>query len=93
MRQWFARAVLLLIRAYQLGTSPMLGRSCRFYPSCSQYALEAVQNHGGLKGIWLAIRRIGRCHPWHPGGYDPVPPTETKRQAKKTSDGRAGTEL
>jgi len=80
MRQWFARAVLLLIRAYQLGISPMLARSCRFYPSCSQNALEAVQNHGGLKGIWLAIRRIGRCHLWHPGGYDPVPPTETKHK-------------
>jgi len=87
MRQWFTKAVLLLIRAYQLGISPMLGRSCRFYPACSQYALEAVQNHGGLKGIWLAIRRIGRCHPWHPGGYDPVPSTEIKHKTKhKTTE-------
>lgn len=63
-----------LIRAYQLAISPLLGPRCRFYPSCSQYALEAVENHGVLRGLWLAARRIGRCHPWHPGGIDLVPP-------------------
>lgn len=63
----------VLIRAYQLAISPLLGARCRFYPSCSQYALEAVSSHGSLRGGWLAIRRLARCHPFHPGGYDPVP--------------------
>jgi len=62
-----------LIRAYQLLVSPWLGPRCRFYPSCSQYALEAVAQHGSLRGSWLAIRRLSRCHPFHSGGYDPVP--------------------
>ena len=64
--------LLLLIRFYRLAISPLLGRACRFHPSCSEYALEAVTRHG-LHGVWLSARRIGRCHPWHPGGYDPVP--------------------
>jgi uncharacterized protein len=62
-----------LIRAYQLCLSPLLGPRCRFYPSCSQYALEAVRAHGSLRGSWLSLRRLSRCHPWHAGGYDPVP--------------------
>jgi uncharacterized protein len=62
-----------LIRLYQYLFRPMLGSNCRFAPSCSEYALEAVQKHGALKGGWLALRRISRCHPYHPGGYDPVP--------------------
>jgi putative membrane protein insertion efficiency factor len=62
-----------LIRAYQLALSPMLGPRCRFYPSCSQYALEAIESHGALRGSWLTARRICRCHPFHPGGFDPVP--------------------
>ena len=65
--------IRVLIRAYQLAISPLLGARCRFYPSCSQYALEAVESHGSLRGGWLAIRRLARCHPFHPGGYDPVP--------------------
>jgi putative membrane protein insertion efficiency factor len=64
-----------LIRAYQLTLSPLLGPRCRFYPSCSQYTLEAVQSHGVLRGIYLGARRLLRCHPWHPGGFDPVPHT------------------
>jgi putative membrane protein insertion efficiency factor len=65
--------VRVLIRAYQICVSPFLGPRCRFYPSCSAYALEAVDRYGAVRGAWLALRRIGRCHPWHPGGYDPVP--------------------
>jgi putative membrane protein insertion efficiency factor len=63
-----------LIRCYQLFVSPLLGPRCRFYPSCSHYALEALQAHGSIRGSYLALRRLLRCHPWHPGGYDPVPP-------------------
>lgn len=63
-----------LIRLYQLLISPLLGPRCRFHPSCSRYAAEALAEHGPLRGTWLAVRRIGRCHPFHPGGYDPVPP-------------------
>lgn len=61
------------IRVYQIALSPYFGNQCRFYPTCSEYALEAIAKHGALKGSWLAIRRIGRCHPYHPGGHDPVP--------------------
>jgi putative membrane protein insertion efficiency factor len=62
-----------LIRGYQLALSPLFGPKCRFYPSCSHYAIEAIDTHGALRGLWLAIKRIGRCHPWHEGGFDPVP--------------------
>lgn len=62
-----------LIRVYQLVVSPALPPACRFTPSCSQYALEAVRRHGALRGLWLAGRRLVRCHPFHPGGFDPVP--------------------
>jgi putative membrane protein insertion efficiency factor len=72
-----------LIRIYQWTVSPLLGPRCRFYPSCSQYALEAVQRFGVLKGGWLAVVRVGRCHPWQPGGFDPVP--EAPRSLVKTS--------
>jgi len=65
------------LRFYQLALSPLVGPACRFYPSCSQYALEAVERFGVLRGAYLAARRLGRCHPWHPGGYDPVPPPHT----------------
>ena len=61
------------IRLYQLCLRPVLGPNCRFAPSCSDYALEAVARHGAFRGAWLAARRIGRCNPWHPGGHDPVP--------------------
>lgn len=62
-----------LIRVYQIALSPYFGSQCRFSPTCSEYAKEAVARHGALKGAWLAVRRIGRCHPYHPGGHDPVP--------------------
>jgi putative membrane protein insertion efficiency factor len=67
------RILAALIRGYQAAISPLLPPSCRFHPSCSQYALEAVTRHGALRGGWLAARRLARCHPFHPGGYDPVP--------------------
>jgi putative membrane protein insertion efficiency factor len=65
--------LLLLLRAYKLGISPFLGQNCRFYPSCSDYAAEAVRMHGAARGSLLAARRLCKCHPWHPGGLDPVP--------------------
>lgn len=68
-----ARLLALPIRAYQLAVSPWLGQNCRYYPTCSAYALTALESHGALKGSWLAARRVCRCHPWHEGGYDPVP--------------------
>jgi uncharacterized protein len=64
---------VFLIRLYQWTLSPLLGPRCRFYPSCSQYALEAVQRFGVLQGASMALRRLGRCHPFHSGGFDPVP--------------------
>lgn len=67
-----ARLIVVLIRGYQYCVSPMFGPSCRFAPSCSQYAREAVSRYGALKGGWLAARRILRCHPWNAGGHDPV---------------------
>lgn len=67
------RLLILPIRFYQLAISPMLPASCRYVPTCSQYAIEALQKHGAVKGSWLAIKRICRCHPWGGSGYDPVP--------------------
>jgi uncharacterized protein len=63
-----------LLKAYRLVISPLYGQVCRYHPSCSAYALEAVTTHGSLRGTWLGLRRLGRCHPWSDGGYDPVPP-------------------
>ena len=64
-----------VIRAYQLTLSPFIGNQCRFHPSCSNYALEAIEAYGAVKGSWLALRRLGRCHPFNAGGFDPVPGT------------------
>ena len=66
-------ALVLLIKLYQRTISPLIGPRCRFYPSCSQYAAQAILKHGVLRGSWLAIARLGRCHPFHPGGVDLVP--------------------
>lgn len=67
------RALLFLIRMYSLCISPLLGPCCRYHPSCSCYAREAIERHGPLRGLLLGLRRVLRCHPFHPGGYDPVP--------------------
>jgi putative membrane protein insertion efficiency factor len=69
-----ARLLVWPIRGYQLFISPLLGPRCRFYPSCSAYAVEALTAHGALRGSYLAVRRLLRCHPWNPGGVDHVPP-------------------
>ena len=68
-----ARILALPVRGYRLVASPWVGHGCRFQPTCSAYALEASARHGALRGGWLALRRIGRCHPWGPSGLDPVP--------------------
>ena len=73
MRSLLLALLQLLIRVYRYALSPLLGPRCRFYPSCSEYASEALLRHGLAAGLWLALRRLSRCHPWHPGGVDPVP--------------------
>jgi hypothetical protein len=66
--------IIWFLRAYRVLISPLYGQVCRYHPSCSAYALDAVTQHGALRGTWLGVRRLGRCHPWAAGGYDPVPP-------------------
>ncbi|NIN72696.1 MAG: membrane protein insertion efficiency factor YidD [Gemmatimonadetes bacterium] len=68
-----AKFFVMIVRGYQLVISPWLPPACRYTPSCSQYAIEALQRHGALKGTWLAARRLARCHPFRAGGHDPVP--------------------
>jgi putative membrane protein insertion efficiency factor len=97
---WFclrlpARIVVLLLRLYRLVVSPLYGPTCRFYPSCSAYALTAVERHGLVRGGWLAVRRLLRCHPWNPGGVDHVPPRAGDRRDDRAEEtaglGDAGT--
>ena len=78
-RQLPRRVVAALLRLYRAAVSPYLGPACRFHPTCSRYAEQAVLRHGLARGAWLAARRLGRCHPWHPGGVDPVPPALPSR--------------
>lgn len=68
-----SRLVMALIRCYQYTLAAVLGGHCRFHPTCSQYTLEAVRAHGVCRGLWLGLKRVFKCHPWHPGGIDPVP--------------------
>ncbi len=82
MKKILTSPFVLLIRFYQLALSPILPSTCRYDPTCSHYSIDALQKHGLFKGSWLAIKRIGSCHPWGGSGYDPVPPTE-KNQPKK----------
>lgn len=78
-RSPLAAVLVALLRVYRLVVSPLYGQTCRFYPSCSAYALAAVERHGGVRGGWLALRRLARCHPWTPGGVDHVPPAGAYR--------------
>ena len=73
MKNPLKTVLIYLIRGYQVGISPLLPPSCRYSPTCSHYGIEALKKHGLIKGSWLTIRRIARCHPWAKGGYDPVP--------------------
>ncbi|KKN30742.1 hypothetical protein LCGC14_0830930 [marine sediment metagenome] len=74
-----AKILIGLIRGYQLIISPLMGANCRFHPTCSQYMIEAVSRFGTIRGFWLGLRRLSRCHPWHEGGLDPVPQLKTKK--------------
>ena len=79
----FRYLVIIPVRFYKLAISPLLGPSCRFKPTCSDYMLQAVEEWGLVKGLWLGLRRIGKCHPWGPHGYDPVPKKNTDPKTKK----------
>ncbi len=81
------KVVTLLIRVYQYTLSPVLGPSCRFTPTCSEYAISAVQTHGVFRGTWLFVLRLAKCHPGHPGGYDPVPDEEQKPVPRSSPNG------
>jgi hypothetical protein len=72
------KILISLVRGYQLLISPLLGNNCRFHPSCSSYMIEAIHRYGSLRGTWLGLRRLSRCHPWHEGGIDPVPDFKDK---------------
>ncbi|MGD1843589.1 MAG: membrane protein insertion efficiency factor YidD [Thermonemataceae bacterium] len=78
--------LITLVRIYQWGISPWFPAACRYTPTCSQYMIEALKTHGALKGTWLGLKRIGRCHPWGGSGYDPVPPKETQHKAIDITD-------
>jgi len=80
-------ALIALVRLYQWTIRPLLGPNCRFVPGCSDYAAEAINTHGALRGAWLGGRRILRCNPWHPGGYDPVPPCRCHTQTPMKTSG------
>lgn len=77
MKSVVTAALILPIRFYQLAVSPLFPAACRYTPTCSAYAIEALRVHGPMRGLWLALRRISRCHPWGGSGYDPVPPRKT----------------
>ena len=84
-----ARLLVAIVTAYRRFLSPLLGQRCRFAPSCSAYAVEALTTYGAARGSWLAIRRIGRCHPFHPGGHDPVPPRASATMEADAESGAA----
>jgi putative membrane protein insertion efficiency factor len=84
-----AHVLTVVITGYRRFISPLLGPHCRFAPSCSAYALEAVREHGALRGSWLAVRRVARCHPFNPGGFDPVPPADRRRRLSRSEGVRS----
>ena len=91
MRYDPVRALLIaLLRSYRLLISPLYGQVCRYHPSCSAYALDAVREHGSIRGSWLTLRRLGRCHPWAAGGYDPVPPRSYRVSAGSSPSPQQG---
>jgi putative membrane protein insertion efficiency factor len=77
--------LIALLKGYRFAISPLYGQVCRYHPTCSAYALEAVQAHGALRGTWLAMRRVARCHPWAAGGFDPVPAPKNRRSSTHSS--------
>ncbi len=83
----FARVLMVLVTGYRRFVSPLLPPTCRFTPTCSAYSLEALRTHGALRGSWLTVRRISRCHPFHPGGYDPVPPPKGAAPESTAAEG------
>lgn len=83
------KLLVWLLRAYQLLLSPMMGQSCRFYPTCSNYAIEAIRTHGAARGSLLSARRVCKCHPWHDGGVDLVPPVRDKNSSPTNSSSTA----
>lgn len=85
----FARVLIGLVRLYRIGISSWTPASCRYTPTCSAYAIEAIEKHGALRGSWLAARRIGRCHPWGGYGFDPVPEPRSGEADGVRSDGRS----
>mgnify|MGYP000482835549 CR=1 FL=1 len=85
--------LLALLSIYQYLLSPWVGQHCRFHPTCSEYAREAIQTHGALKGTWLAARRLSRCHPWHAGGLDPVPDDNNGGRESEQAENDASGEL
>lgn len=87
--RFVSRALALPIRIYRAVLSPLLPASCRFHPSCSAYALQALEAHGAGRGLWLTLRRLGRCHPFHAGGIDPVPPSRGRRLERQSGHGPA----
>lgn len=89
LRKLFISPLILLIRGYKIFLSPVFGQHCRYTPTCSTYAIEALQKHGAIKGTWLAAKRLVSCNPWHEGGYDPVPGTDLKYEADKKTAGNS----
>jgi putative membrane protein insertion efficiency factor len=87
MKRFITLLLMAPIRFYRYAVSPLLAPRCRYEPSCSAYALEALQQHGPLRGLWLAVRRIGRCHPWGSHGYDPVPPATGAKNDTENNTG------
>jgi len=77
--------LIAMLKAYRFAISPLYGQVCRYHPTCSAYALEAVQTHGAVRGTWLAMRRVARCHPWAAGGLDPVPPKDRTPKNRRSS--------